>query len=462
MLRRLHPFRGLPNPREVWAWGMFDLANQSFTLLITTVFFGIYFKDFIVADPARGEALWGRSFSIAALIVVVLSPVAGAIADHTARKKRWLMSLAAACIGLTASFVVLGPGDVALAMTLYIAANVCFMLGENFLGAFLPEVATRETMGRVSATGWTMGYIGALICLPLALLLPGVAQGTERGFRLVFIFAAVWFLLNAIPTSLYLRERGRIAPPEPGPAIVAGFRRLAQTARELRHYRALATFLAVFVVYSCGVQVIIVFSAVIAKDYLPDQKQLILFIWALAAVSGAGSFVTAAVQDRVGHRRVISIALAVWLVTALGAATLPKGGAGPTWAFWLVGVGVGLGLGTIGSASRALVGTMTPAHKAAEFFAFWGIAYKLAGAIGPWSFGEISAAAGRSAALLVIAGFFALGLAGLWFVDVGRGRRAAEEAERLAGPDALDARDRAALPRPGPGVGVEAVDRSGL
>ncbi|MBL0922649.1 MAG: MFS transporter [Phycisphaerales bacterium] len=462
MRRSLNPFRGLPNAREVWAWGMYDLANQSFTLLVTTVFFGIYFKTIVVGDPARGEALWGRSFAIASLIVVVLSPIAGALADHTAQKKRWLMGLGGACIGLTASLALVGPGDVALAMTLYIAANVCFMLGENFLAAFLPEIATRETMGRISATGWTMGYIGALVCLPMALLIPGVATGREGGFRAVFVFAAVWFLFNALPTSLYLRERGRVAPAASGPLLTAGFRRLAQTTRELRRFSSLATFLAVFVVYSCGVQVIIVFSAVIAKDYLPNQRDLVLFIWALAGVSGVGSFVTAAVQDRVGHRRVISAALLVWLATAVGAAALPGAGAGPPWAFWIVGIGVGLGLGTIGSASRALVGTMTPAHKAAEFFAFWGIAYKVAGAIGPWTFGEVSGSAGRRAALLVVAGFFAVGLIGLWFVDVGRGRRAAEQAEAEAGTGALDARAAAATQRGAPGVGVEAVDRSGL
>ncbi len=475
MRRILHPFKGLSNAREVWAWGMYDLANQSFTLLITTVFFGIYFKTIVVADPSRGEALWGRSFAIASIIVVVLSPMAGALADHTARKKAWLMGLGAGCVGLTASLALVGPGDIALGMTLYIAANVCFMLGENFLGAFLPGIATRETMGRVSATGWTMGYIGAVVCLPLALALPGVAKGTTAGFHAVFIFAAAWFLLNAIPTALYLREHAPAAPPAEGPVLLAGFRRLAQTLRDMRRFSALARFLAVFVVYSCGVQVIIVFSAVIAKDYLPDQRQLVLFIWALAAVSGVGSFVTAAVQDRLGHRRVISAALLVWLATALGAAALPtialifwllsalgalppSSGGAPMLAFWIVGIGVGLGLGTIGSASRALVGTMTPAHKAAEFFAFWGIAYKLAGAIGPWVFGEVSASAGRRTALLVVAGFFLLGLIGLWFVDVGKGRRAAEDAEREAGPGAADLLDAAADAE----VGVVSADRSGL
>ncbi len=453
MLRRLNPFRGLPNARAVWAWGMYDLANQSFTLLVTTVFFGIYFKTIVVEDPTRGEALWGRSFSIASLIVIALSPLAGALADHTASKKPWLMGLGGGCILLTGALSIVGPGDVALAMTLYIAANVCFMLGENFLGAFLPEIATRSTMGRVSATGWTMGYLGALICLPLALLLPGVAKGEPGGFRAVFLFAAAWFFINALPTALFLPERGRVGERVSGAGLLtAGFARLAQTAREIRRFGALARFLAVFVVYSCGVQVIIVYSAVIARDYLPDQRSLVLFIWALAAVSGAGSIVTALVQDRVGHRRVISAALTVWIITALGAAALPAGGGGPTWGFWLVGIGVGLGLGVIGSASRALVGAMTPAHKAAEFFAFWGIAYKLAGAIGPAAFGEVTLRAGRSEALLMVAAFFALGLGGLWLVDVERGRRAADEAEQEAGAGAADIRDVAAAPGRTPDV----------
>ena len=111
---RLNPFRSLPNPRQVWAWGMYDLANQSFTLLIVTLFYAIYFQNTVAADPARGKFLWGIANGLSAGIIVVLGPVLGAMADFGGSKKRWLMGLALGCSGLTIALAFTGPGVSAL------------------------------------------------------------------------------------------------------------------------------------------------------------------------------------------------------------------------------------------------------------------------------------------------------------------------------------------------------------
>lgn len=431
-LARLNPFRGLANPREVWAWGMYDLANQSFTLLITTLFFGVYFKTRVVGDPARGEELWGRSFAVASLIVVCASPLLGALADFTASKKRMLIGLGLGCVALTCALAAVGPGETALAMTLYIAANVLFMSGENFLGAFLPELSTRETVGRVSALGWTMGYVGALLCLPMSLLIPGVAAQTPEGFQRVFVFAGLFFLVGSIPTMLFLRERKTPEALPPGRSLLTiGFVRLAHTARNLGDYREIARFLSVFFVYSCGVQVVVVYSGIIAAKQLRDGKALVFFVWALAAVAGAGAYLAGMLQDRLGHRRMLAAALAVWLLTAIGGALMPPSG-GHLWMLYAVGAGVGVGLGLIGTASRAMVGSMTPAHKTAEFFGFWGLAYKAAGALGPYLYSEIAGSAGQQRGMLMVAACFALGLLGLLVVDEKAGAEAARRAEAQA------------------------------
>jgi len=452
------PFRGIPDKREVWAWGMYDLANQSFTLLITTLFFAVYFTERVVPDREAGTRLWGLSFAIASGIVVVISPLLGALADFSGLKKRFLITLGALCILFTASLALVGPGDVALAMTLYIAANVCFMAGENFLGAFLPEIATRDTIGRISAIGWTMGYIGALLCLPLSLLIPGVIARTNAGFQGVFLFAALWFLVNAAPTALFLRER---KAPEPLPAgqtlLTVGFSRLAESARHIGRFRQLALFLLIFLVYSCGVQIIVVFSGAIAHRYLDDQRQLVLFIWVLAAVAGAASFLTGLFQDRIGHKATILVALSAWIATGLGAAALPASGAVPQpWHIWCVGIGVGIGLGLIGSSSRALVGAMTPAHKTAEFFGLWGLAYKGAGVLGPSAFGLLAAELGQRAGMLLVSAFFLAGFFAMFAVHPEQGRRAAEEAERDAAAQ-TDIRDVAAAARYAPRTDLPSV-----
>lgn len=437
-LRRLNPFAGLPNPKEVWAWGMYDLAHQSFTLLITTIFFAIYFKKVVVVnDEPRGTELWGYAFGITSVIIVLVSPLAGALADFSGRKKAFLVALGVVCVVFTCALAFTGAGTVSLAMTLYIVANTAYMLGDNFVAAFLPEVSTRETVGRVSALGWTMGYVGALVCVPAAALILWLMGTGDAAMKVIFVFAGLWFLLAMIPTIVIIKERKQPESLPPGKSLLTvGFTRLWETAKEVRHFRQIAAFFAVFLVYSCGVQTFIVFAGVLAEQYVSGTTFLLL-IWALAAVSGVAAFGAGAVQDRIGHRATVVISLCVWLLTALGAAALPAqsapGGSVP-WYLWPVGIGIGIGLGAIGTSSRALVGVMTPEAKTAEFFGLWGLSLKGAGAIGPPIYGLAAHSMGQSKALLLIAGFFVLGLIGMLFVNPRAGRAAAESYERGSRP----------------------------
>lgn len=413
---------------------MYDLANQSFTLLIVTLFYAVYFKTRVVGDEGRGEALWGQAFALASALAVLASPFVGASADARATRKRWLIGTGAGCVALTAALSLVGPGDVALGMAVFVGACTLFMLGENFLGSFLPQISTPATLGRVSAIGWTFGYVGALVCLPGALLLPGVREGSDGGYRLAFLFAAVWFALAGLPTALFLRDgHTRRGADGDRPTAWMALRRLARTAREVGRFRDLTLFLLAFFVYSCGVQVIVVFAGIIAERHLSDGSRLVWFVWALAGVSGAASFATALLHDRAGRRATLVVALLVWIFTALGASALPERGGDPR-ALWALGLGVGIGLGVIGPASRAIVAHLTPPSRAGEFFGFWGLAYKSAGVAGPLTYGLTSHAMGSGAAMLVVAGMFTLGLGGLALVDLTAGRRAAEQPDALERP----------------------------
>lgn len=429
---RLNPFHGLPNARQVWAWGMYDLANQSFTLLVVTLFLPIYLKTLVLgpsAPPGHAESLLGWTTAAASLIVVLSNPVLGALADFSGKKKHFLTWTGVGCAVFTAGLAFTAPGQPATVLALFACGNIFFMFGEAFLAAFLPEISTRETVGRVSAIGWTMGYVGALLCLPCSLLLPGLAAQTPAGYRNLFLFAGAWFFLNALPTMLILRERKQPERLPPGASLLTiGFRRVAHTASQVAHFRELAVFLVFFCVYCCGMQIIIGFSGLIASRYFSTQW-LIIFVLVLAFISAVGSAVSGLYQDRIGQRRTVQISLWIWIATSIAAVMLPTQNA-PMWRLWLVGGGIGLALGLTGAASRALVGVLTPAHKTAEFFALWGLGYRLAGVIGPPIFGETVHRFGQPAAMGVVGGFFIIGLIGTFFVDVEKGRRAAENAER--------------------------------
>lgn len=448
---RLNPFKNLPNAKQVWAWGMYDLANQSFTLLIVTLFFSIYFQNRIAPDKATGKMMWGAAIAVSSGLVVLLGPLWGALADFSGRKKAWLSAMALGCGVLTVSLAFTspgGPGMLWTAFILFVLANVMFMGGDNFLASFLPEIATRETMSRVSAIGWTMGYLGALLVLPIAGVIIALSGQNDAGFRIVFAFSGLWFLLNALPTLIFLKERKAPEKLPPGSSLLsAGFVRLAQTARDAPRFRELLVFLCVFFVYSCGMSTIIAFSGELAYQYLGAGTLFLAFCWVLSLIAGVGSVFTGVFQQRLGHRATLAASLVIWIVTSVGAAMLPAPGTGSTpWAIWLVGVGVGFGLGMTGNASRALVGVFTPAHKTAEFFSLWGMAYKMASMVGPPLYGVAFAAGGQTAGMLLVAAFFVLGLIGLVLVRVERGQRAAEEAERVFAHE-TDLRDVAAAAR---------------
>jgi UMF1 family MFS transporter len=445
VLARLNPFRGLPNPREVWAWGMFDLANQSFAILINTLFFPIYFATVIVGDDARGQTLWGLAAGGANLLVVLAAPIVGALADHSGAKKRVLLFTWLGCVGSLLLLSRADAGMVAYAMVFFAFATVCYSAGENLVASFLPDIADAKRMARVSALGWTMGYLGALLVLPVALIVTG-KDASPGESRALVVLAAAWFFVNALPTFLFVKERAYSRPADhaKGNLVAIGFARFGRTVRDASSFGQVFRFLPAFLVYSAGVQVVIYFSGIIARnDFGFTGVKLLLFFLQITVTAGVGAFGIGKLQDALGRKRALMLTLLVWIVASVLAAALPRT---PEfeWAFWLIGNLIGLALGAIGAGSRAFVGVLTPLHKSAEFFGLWGSAYKLAAVIGPPLYGLTAGWFGSRSALLLVAGFFGAGLTGLSFVNEGRGRRDARRAEREAGLRAADVRDVAA------------------
>jgi len=203
----------------------------------------------------------------------------------------------------------------------------------------------------------------------------------------------------------------------------ASFGRIAATARELRHFTDLARFLTLFFLFSCGLTAVIAFASIYAERNLrfTFDELTILFI-ALQFASAGGAFLFGWIQDRIGARRSIQVALLLWLAVSAGAwlATTKT-------LFWVVGFGAGLGIGSLQAASRALVGMFSPVGKSGEFFGFWGLAGKGGYMLGPLIFGAISSGSGsQRLAIAVNALFFLAGLIGMAWIDERRGHAAAE------------------------------------
>ena len=410
---------------------MYDFANSGYTTVVLTAIYSAYFVGVVArandADNGAATLLWTLAMGIANFLVLASAPVVGAIADHRAWKKRFLLVTTVGCVGFTAALGFASPGDIGAAMVLVILASVMFASGENLIASFLPEIARQNDMGRISGYGWTLGYIGGLLVLGLCLLYITWAEG--QGLSAAqFVPVTLWitagaFALAALPTFLWLRERAVPAPlpPEAG-YVAAGFLRVRHTFSEARRFQDLFRFLVTLAVYYCGIYTVIVLAAVYAQQVMGfSTQETIALILVVNITAAAGAFLFSQFQDRLGSVRTLALTLLVW-IAALVLAYVTESRA----SFWVVANLVGLALGSSQSAGRALVGQFSPPERAAEFFGLWGLAGKLAAIVGPVTYGVITWASrgDHRLALLSTGAFFVAGLVLLLTVNEVRGRAA--------------------------------------
>ncbi|MGA9031188.1 MAG: MFS transporter [Sulfuricaulis sp.] len=418
--------------REIFAWAMYDFANSGYTTVVLTAVFNAYFVGVVAGDgvdkSGAATLLWTVAMAITNLLVLASAPVLGAIADHGAHKKRFLALTTVGCVVFTAALSFVSRGDVALGMTLVILSSLMFASGENFIAAFLPEIADQKDMGRISGYGWSLGYLGGLLVLGLCLAYIQWAQSRgETAVQYVPVtmwITAVMFALAALPTFIWLRERAVPQALAPGENYIRiGFARVWHTLSHTRHYRDLFRFLITLSVYYCGINTVVVLAAIYAQEVMGfSMQENIMLILVVNVTAAIGALGFGLVQDRLGSVRTLAITLLVW-IAALVVAYFTDTRA----AFWIVANLVGISLGSSQSAGRALVGQFSPPERAAEFFGLWGLAGKLAAVIGPLVYGLVTflSHGNHRLALLSTCVFFIAGLLMLLTVNERRGRAAA-------------------------------------
>lgn len=435
-MRGVYPLRDLPRQGQIWSWVSYDVANQSFTLLINTLLFPLFFQHVVVHDPGRQNTLWSLTYGASYVLTVLASPLLGAVADARAWKKAFLIGLGFGCALLTCLFGLIQPGQLWLAALLYIPANFAFSVGENFLASFLPELTTRENFGRLSGFSWGVAYAAALLMLLAtagAMVWFGLAGPDD--WRPFFVASGVWFFAFATPTLLFLRERPAGPAHHAGPGLLTvGFVRLGQSLRHIRRHRDLLVLLVASLFYGTGMNVVVFFASILAVDFGFRDTDLVLFVAVITLSGVVGTILPTLWQDRLGHRRTTIVLLVVWVGTSLMLAAYAwltasaAPGTAPRWPIWLAGNLMGLGMGSLGSANRAFVGFLTPASRSAEVFGVWGLVFKLAVVL-TIPFAVVKDVWGPGPSFLVLAGFLIVGLVLTLLIDEGRGARAAAEAD---------------------------------
>jgi UMF1 family MFS transporter len=417
---------------------MFDFANSSYTTVIVTVVYNAVFTTIVVGDAPeyrRGNFYWGMALALSYLLVVLTAPLLGAIMDFSAAKKRFLFASTLLTVLSTAALYFVSPGSVALGILLIALSSYGFSIGESFASAFLPELGRPEDLGRISGFAWGLGYFGGL--LSTALVQFSLGEQTRANFealRWVGPITGAFFLVAAIPTFALLRERAVPRQLPPGRGYVSiGFERLALTFRELGEFRDLMAFLVATFFAMAGLSIVIAFAFLYGDQVVrwdAGTKLGMFVITQLTAAGGALGF--GMLQDRIGALKTFNLTLLLWIVTVLliwGVEPVTSGlnaafGTGLAAQHVFLGVGslAGSAIGATQSASRALVGLLAPSSKAGEFFGFWGVAGKLAAAVGLLGLGALQAQVGLRSAILLCSVFFGAALLTTLAVDESRGR----------------------------------------
>ena len=373
--------------------------------------------------------LWTLTIAAANILVLLSAPVLGAIADYSGAKKRFLIVTTLGCVLFTALLSLVGPGDIILAVILVILATFMFASGENLIAAFLPEISSSETMGRLSGYGWALGYLGGLLSLILCLAYVTYAenQGLDASHYVPVstLIVAALFGIAALPTLLWLRERNGVPKSIKNAHLIQiGFERLRITLQHASMHTDLFRFLISLTTYYSGIHIVIVLAAVYAQEVMGFKTQdTIILIMVVNVTAAIGAFLFGHLQDQIGSSRCIAITLLIW-----SAAIICAYFATDEILFWIAANLIGTALGGAQSAGRALVGQFTPSGRQGEFFGLWGLATKLSAIIGPLTYGGMIYLfeGNHRIALLSTLVFFILGLMLLTTVNEKRGREMAK------------------------------------
>ena len=388
--------------REIFGWCCYDFANSAFITVVITVVYGPYFTGVVAAGWAGANTLWSVTLAASQVVVMVFGPALGVLADVTGSKKKFLLSMMWVCSAGTAALWLTGPGTVALAAGLVIVAYAAFSFGENFCASFLSELSTPANCGRISGYGWSFGYLGGLGALGLAMLVLSVAPD---GVRWVFVVTALFMVAATLPVLLLLRERKQ---PESHVARwwQLGWESVLRAARDLPQHRDLLRFFWAFLLYMSGLGAVVAFAAIYSAEVLgfTTGENLVLFA-SLQISSALGALAFGWWQDRAGSVNMLTAALLLWCLVAVGAYFCQT-----KEIFFLVGNLAGLAIGSCQAGSRAVVSLLSPRERAAEFFGFWGVFGKLAAVVGPLFMGVLADVFDLRVAVLSTLIFFVGGL----------------------------------------------------
>ncbi|MCW8906269.1 MAG: MFS transporter [Sedimenticola sp.] len=415
--------------RRVISWALYDWANSAFATTVMAGFFPLFFKQYWSAGvPVSDSTLMlGSANALASLVVVVLAPLLGAIADQGSARKRFLLYFAMMGIVMTGGLYLVAAGAWLMALALYVMAVIGFSGSNIFYDALLPEVASESRLDRVSSFGYALGYLGGGVLFAFNVLMTlkpelfGLAD-TSAAVRVSFLLVAAWWALFSLPLLLFVPEPARAPRAGLGGNFINGWRQLRETISRLRLLRQAMLFLLAYWLYIDGVDTIVRMAVDYGLSLGFDANGLIVALLITQFVGFPAAILFGHLGERYGTRQGIFLAIGVYLVIILWAYQMSR-----EWEFYLLAVAIGLVQGGIQALSRSFYVRLIPRDKPAEFFGFYNMLGKFAAVLGPLLMGAVSVTTGSPRlSMLSVALLFVAGALLLRQVDEEAGRRQAQ------------------------------------
>src|ERR1700731_3917394 len=436
-----------PPRSAVISWIFFAWAAEPFFTLITTFVFAPYFATHVAADPASGQALWGFATAAAGLMIALMSPVLGAVADASGRRKPWIAAFGALLV-IGSSLMWIGrPGDVGVIPPLLLAYAVATIGAEFatvFNNAMMPTLVPPDRIGRLSGTGWATGYVGGILSLVLVLgflaanpesgrtlfgLKPlfGLDPVSHQGDRISGPLTGIWFIVFVLPMFLLTPDYPAKRPVRE--ASREGLIELRQTLGELPKQKSLAAFLLANMIYTDGLVSLFAFGGIYAAGTFGWNTIQIGTFGILLAIAGTfGAWLGGKLDDKLGPKRGISGSMLILLLSIVAILLVDKdsilfvkvaapapGGAlfsgAAERAYLVLGCLIGAAGGPLQAASRTLLIRMAPKDRIAQYFGLFALTGKVTSFVGPLLIGVVTAATeSQKAGMAVLVPFFAMGL----------------------------------------------------
>jgi MFS transporter, UMF1 family len=436
-----------PRRAAVISWIFFDWAAQPYFTLITTFVFAPYFVTHVASDPASGQSLWGFATAAAGLLIALMSPVLGAIADASGRRKPWIAAFGALLV-IGSSLMWFGkPGDPKVIPPLLLAyaiATVGAEFATVFNNAMMPSLVPPDQIGRLSGTGWATGYVGGILSLILVLgflaaspdtgrtlfgFMPlfGLDPVTHQGDRISGPLTGIWFIIFVLP--MFLLTPDYPARHSARDALREGLIELRQGLRELPKQKSMAAFLLANMIYTDGLVSLFAFGGIYAAGTFGWNTIQIGTFGILLAIAGTfGAWLGGKLDDKLGPKRVISGSMLILLLSIVAILLVDRdsilfvkvappapGGAlfsgASERAYLVLGCLIGAAGGPLQAASRTLLIHMAPKDRIAQYFGLFALTGKVTSFIGPLLIGVVTAVTeSQKAGMAVLVPFFAAGL----------------------------------------------------